>query len=108
LLFFYESARQGGLCAVVAIARARRVLSKSSKLIGKEDLDPSVLDASTLQAIGNSKTKTVITFDNVVVVPKPVGLETLREIGCGASHQLLTTRRISDDQAYEIIRRGFP
>lgn len=106
LILFYESLKQGGLGAIVAIARVQHAYLKSQEALESSDLDPSVFDATSLKAIGRSKMKTVTVFDNVMHLPCPVSLNTLRRIGCGSSTNLLTTRTITDDQLQTILSEG--
>ena len=53
--------------------------------------------------IGTSKAKTVTAFDNLIVLPKPVPLSSLKRIGCGEPHQLITTRPITAEQLSKIL-----
>lgn len=106
LILFYESVRHGGLGAIVAIARTKQVYLKPREALQAEDLDPSVLDPSNIEAIGRSKMKTVTIFDNVIPFRHPVPLETLRRIGCGKSTDLLTTHPITDEQFQAILSEG--
>lgn len=106
LILFYESMRRGGLGAVVAIARTKQAYLKPQEALQSEDLDPSVLDQTNIEAIGQSKMKTVTIFDNVMPFPRPVPIETLKRIGCGRPTDLLTTRPITDHQLQVIISEG--
>lgn len=107
VILFYESGRDHGASAVVAVARVRRAYLKPSDAIDHVDLDPSVLDADSLSRIGGSKSKTVTAFDNVVILPNKVPLATLRRLGCGAPNQLISTRPIDSEQLQEILLEGF-
>lgn len=106
LILFYESTRDKGAGAVVAIARVQRAYLKPSENIGRDDLDPSVLDAETLGAIGNSPAKAVTAFDNLTLLPRPVPLTSLQRLGCGAATQLLSTRPITAGQLRGILQEG--
>lgn len=107
LVLFYESAGNGGLGAVVALARVQHAYLKSQQAMERADLDPSVLDAAGLAAIGNSKIKTVTVFDNLICFKRPVPRATLESLGCGSPTQLLTTREINDSQLQAILAEGF-
>ncbi|MCL2075284.1 MAG: GNAT family N-acetyltransferase [Betaproteobacteria bacterium] len=108
IIFFYESGKRGGAAAVVAVARVRRSYCKTVDEIDSLDLDPSVLDVSTLQSIGASKRKTITTFDNVITLFAPVPMRELQKMGCGSPNSLISTRPITDEQMTAIIDAGFP
>ena len=79
---------------------------KPADAIDRTDLDPSVLDAESLGAIGNSKLKTVTVFDNLMPLPRHVPLAKLKSIGCGNATQLISTRPITNEQLQCIIREA--
>lgn len=107
IMLFYESSKGGGSSSIVAIARVRRAYLKADKATTASDLDPSVLSSETLSMIGLSDLKTVTAFDNVIHLPRPVGLASLKRLGCGESTQLITTRRIAPEQLQRILEEGF-
>lgn len=107
LVLFYESLKHRGLGAVVAVARVKQVYAKSHEALKTSGLDPSVLDARSLETIGQSKMKTVTAFDNVICLPQPVPLTTLQRLGCGRPTDLITTKSITDEQLQAILVEGF-
>jgi GNAT superfamily N-acetyltransferase len=107
LILFYESTRQNGRGAVVAIARVRQAYLKPLEIIDTQDLERSVLTATNLTNIGKSNMKTVSVFDNVFALPKPVSLKSLKRIGCGRPHDLISTRPITDAQLQDILSEAF-
>jgi hypothetical protein len=107
LILFYESSRGAGGCQIVALARVVRAYLKSRDELSISDLKPSVLSIDSVGDIGKSPMKTVAVFDNIFSLPHPVGLARLRELGCGRSTDLLTTRPITDDQLHSILKEGF-
>lgn len=106
LIFFYESAKGKGACAVVAVGRILRSYQRGHLSLSAEDLTPSVLDSEQLDAIGKAKVKTVTVFDNLLLLPRAVPRDELRALGCGEAHQLLTSRRISPLQVQGILQKG--
>ena len=106
LILFYESLKHRGLGAVIAIARVKQVYAKSQEALKISGLDPSVLDAKSLETIGQSSMKTVTVFDNVIFLPHPVPLTTLERIGCGRPTDLITTNAITDEQLQAILVEG--
>ncbi|NML34692.1 GNAT family N-acetyltransferase [Paraburkholderia antibiotica] len=107
LILFYESEKNRGQGAIVAIARVQHAYLKSQEAMENTDLDPSVLDSAGLEAIGRSLVKTVAAFDNIVYFERPVPRSTLQRLGCGSPTDLLTTRAIDDIQLQGILAEGF-
>lgn len=108
LMFFYESTRSKGLKAVVAVARVTNAYLSAEGAVDKGDLDRSALETGDLAAIGKSEVKTVVVFDNVIKMHKPVPLESLKKFGCGEATQLLTSRPLTSEQIDNILLEGFP
>ncbi|HEX7889455.1 MAG TPA: GNAT family N-acetyltransferase [Ramlibacter sp.] len=106
LMFFYESVKNKGAGAVVAVGRVLRAYLRDESAMHAGDLAPSVLDSSQLSSIGVSKTKTITVFDNVLRLPRPVPLRELRSMGCGEPHQLITSQRLSSGQVQAILEKG--
>ncbi len=107
IILFYESKKNNGLGAVVAIAKTKNSYLRSVELIDKSDLDPSVIGQDQLNLIGKSPVKTVTAFSNLMVLKNPVSLERLKTIGCGRPVDLITTKNISSDQLLQIVNEGF-
>lgn len=107
LMFFYESLGSGtGLKAVVALARVTNAYLRPMDAVDSADLERSALEPSDLAAIGKSETKVVVAFDNLMKLPHPVPLESLKRFGCGRATQLLTSRRLTPDQIRNILLEG--
>lgn len=107
IMLFYESSKGRGSSAIVAIARVQRAYLKAERAITGTDLDPSVLGTQALSTIGLSALKTVTAFDNLIHLPRPVGLASLRRLGCGKPTQLITTRQITAEQLEKILEEAF-
>ncbi|MES2000201.1 MAG: GNAT family N-acetyltransferase [Pseudomonadota bacterium] len=107
LVLFYESTRGRGRCAIVAIARVRQAYLKQCEELNSEDLQQSVFTSANVMAVGASKTKTVTVFNNIFVLPRPVPLTKLRNMGCGSETQLISTNPISALQLQEILQEAF-
>ncbi|MFN9475232.1 GNAT family N-acetyltransferase [Acidovorax sp.] len=108
LMFFYESSRSKGLTAVVAVARVNNAYLSAEGAVEKDDLDRSALEAGDLAAIGKSEIKTVVAFSNLIMLQKPVSLESLKKFGCGDATKLLTSRPLTSKQIENILLEGFP
>lgn len=107
IILFYESTKNGGRAAVVAIGRVREAYLRQAELLDSDGLEHSVLTTSTLDRIGKSKMKTVTIFDNIFMLPRVVPLTTLKRIGCGEATHLITTHALSDSQFQEILAEAF-
>jgi len=106
IILFYESSKDHGAAAIVAVARVQRAYLRPQDAIDRTDLDPSVLSAETLSSIGQSESKTVTAFDSLISLPNPVPLATLQRIGCGRATQLISTTLITSDQLQVILQEG--
>jgi GNAT superfamily N-acetyltransferase len=106
VILFYESGKDHGAAAVVAVARVQRAYLRPQDAIDRTDLNPSVLSAETLSTIGQSESKTVTAFDNLISLPNPVPLATLQRLGCGKATQLISTTLITSDQLQAILKEG--
>ncbi|ABF10240.1 hypothetical protein Rmet_3368 [Cupriavidus metallidurans CH34] len=103
LMLFYESEKGKGLGAIVAAARVVRSYHQNRDAMGHSDLDASVLEPDLLEEIGRTETRTVTVFDNLIIFPTPVPRKILLELGCGEPVQLLSSRRINDEQVQGIL-----
>lgn len=108
LILFYESGKNDGRCAIVAMARVTQAYLKPYEQLNNTDLEHSVLTTKNISNVGKNKSRTITVFDNIFVLPRPVGLSALRRIGCGADTQLISTNPISDIQLKEILHEAFP
>lgn len=107
LMFFYESEKDGGYGGVVAVARVIRAYIRRQEAIETEDLDASVLNDRELEKIGKSPMKTVTVFDNLNKFERPIPRSVLESLGCGASYQLQSSRRLTGDQVQGILQKAF-
>lgn len=107
LILFYESTKQGGSGALVAMARVREAYLRPSDALDVSALQQSVLTATSLNSIGKSSMKTVTVFDNIFPLPRRVPLKSLKRIGCGRPNDLITTRPVTDAQLQEILKEAF-
>lgn len=107
LIFFYESSKGKGGRQVVAVARVREAYLKPCDTLDVSDLQQSALTKTSMKDIGRSPVKTVTVFDNIFPLPNPVGLATLRKLGCGKPNDLITTHPISEEQVRAILKEGF-
>jgi len=106
LMLFYESSGGGGRKSIVAVGRATGSHVLTGDQVNSEIIKRGVLDTETLKHIGDSETKLVTAFDNIMVFKKPVPLDKLREIGCADGANFVTAKRIKPHQLIKIIHEG--
>lgn len=106
LIFFYESVKNKGAGAVIAVGRVLRAYLRDESAMQAGDLAPSVLHSNQLASIGVARIKTITVFDNVLRLPKPVPLRELKGMQCGEAHQLITSQRLSAKQVQAILEKG--
>lgn len=106
LIFFYETVKNKGAGAVIAVGRVLRAYLRDEDGMQTSDLAPSILDSNRLSSIGVSKTKTITVFDNMLRLSKPVPLQELKNMRCGEAHQLITSQRLSSEQVQAILEKG--
>jgi predicted nucleic acid-binding protein/GNAT superfamily N-acetyltransferase len=107
ILLFYESGRNGGRSALIAIARSLGTL-----VIGKQQVPPSILrrgviENDELNELSANEKIAVTRFDNVMLLPRIIPLFDLRTTGCVDGSNLVTARRITDKQMDAIIREAY-
>lgn len=106
LLLFYESAPGNGRTAIIAAARclgARTILKSELQAL---TLSRGVLDQRELQGLGVRPTVTAVSFDNVLLLPRPVTLEEMRAHNWVPSTNFVTATRMASDAARQILDLG--
>ncbi len=106
-ILFYESSKGGGRMSVVAIARVIRSYLATPDQLNSDTERKGVLDKSTLEHFGRSRTKLVTVFDNVMKFRKPVSLNRLREIGCADGANFVTAKRLQPGELSMVVNEGF-
>lgn len=107
LMFLYESMKGGGSGSVVAVGRVLQAFHRDARSLDDDTLSGSIFTEAQLSEIGNSATKTITVFDNVLRLPNPVRMTDLKAMGCGTPQQLLTAQRLSLEQVQTILEKGF-
>jgi hypothetical protein len=108
VLMFYESGKDKGQAAVIAVARI-----VSASLVSKDEVEPmvvrrGVLETNALSRLSATGKIAATTFDNIMLMEQPVGLDRLRQIGCVDGANLVTARKISADHMLAILKDGRP
>lgn len=107
LILFYESSKKKGSSSIIAIARVTQVYLRAVELLENDDFSASVIDVETIEIIGSSSNKTIVTFDNLISLPHPVPLTTLKKLGCGQPTDLISTNAIKNEQLQAILKEGW-
>lgn len=107
ILFFYESGGNRGRAAIFAAAR-----SLGTTVVGKDHvpitiLRRGVIENNDLNELSVDEKIAVTRFDNVMLFPRDVSLPSLRTIGCVDGSNLVTARRITDEQTEAIVREAY-
>jgi hypothetical protein len=104
-ILFYESKRSGGRGAIVAAARIVDATIVNKLQVPDEFLQRAVVEDVDPLSATNELLAT--TFDNLLRLPVPVPLETLRNRGIGMSVNLQTTTALPFDRLTEILELGW-
>lgn len=105
-LLFYESKGSNGRMALISAARAlgARTILKSE--LQATILSQGVLDKTEIQKVGVRPTVTAVSFDNVIMLPRPVTIEQMRAHNWMPSTNLVTAAPIAGDVARQILDLG--
>lgn len=105
-MLFYESGRDRGRAAVIAVARVVRTNLLLKGDILSSVLRRGVLERRTIERVSASESVAATTFDNIMLFGKPVRLGRLRNLGCVDGSNLVTARRVSAPQFSAIVSEG--
>ncbi len=106
IVFFYESKREGGRGAIVAVASIVSSTVEAKDLITRGDRDHLVVDS--FDDFSKSEEVLVTKFENLFPLRQPVYLNQLRALGAADGANFVTARPISATQARQILQKGFP
>jgi L-amino acid N-acyltransferase YncA len=106
VVVFYESGKANGRSAAVAVARVKISTVVSKRKISPSLIECGVLDEQELSEITAGEQLAAITFDNVMKLKRPVGLNKLRELGCVDGSNAVTSRGITPNQLQRVIEEG--
>lgn len=105
-IFFYESIGKGvGRGAVVAVAKIVDSVVSDKNEFSDEERRRTVIDDFTDIAL--SSKVLLSTFESLLVIPKPVELEFLKEINATGGNNLITAFPLSSEQMIAIIEAGW-
>lgn len=102
LIFFYESQKNNGAGAIIAVARIKDSIITHD--INKQDRQRIVVE--DLSNITSSKRVLLTRFDNIFRLNVPVTFKKLNEIGCNDGSNFVTATGTSPEHAIEILKRG--
>jgi len=108
LAFFYESEKQNGRKAIIAVARvlARYLLDQGEAAAVSKDR--GVLPEEAIENQGGRRLKTVIDIGSIMLFKKPVTLKRLRQMGCADGANFVTSKVIEPKHCIQLIAEGEP
>lgn len=104
LVLFYQKDSKDARGAIVAVARVVRTQSIDPQNISASEKRRLVLSAAYIEKMRPPVMETV--FDNVVVFPNPVTLDTLKRINCHHKAGFVTATYRTHSQVFKILKEG--
>lgn len=109
LAFFYESSRQNGRSAIIAVARILKRYSLTKEQAKSISADRGVLPDQAIDGVTDYKAlKTVTDIDSIMLFKNPIGYRELCKLGCDNGMNFITSTPINPDQCVALIRAGAP
>jgi ribosomal protein S18 acetylase RimI-like enzyme len=105
-ILFYESKRSGGRGAIVAAARIVDATVMAKQQVSDDLLRRAVVE--DLEPLTASTDVLATSFDNLLRLPAPVSLETMRRLEVDISSNLITTTPLSNAGLSAILELGWP
>jgi hypothetical protein len=104
-VLFYESGREGGRSAVIAVARIVDSLVTRKKEIS----DDSARRIATehVDQFSSGEDVLLTTFESVMPLPRPCPLEELRKMSATGTQNLLTATDVSSANLARIVSMGW-
>lgn len=109
LAFFYESSKQNGRKAIIAVARILKRYALTTDQVKSISSDRGVFSEKSIDASAEKRSlKTVIDIGSVMLFSTPISLNELRQIGCADGANFITSKSIEPKHCIELIRAGEP
>ncbi|WP_417623031.1 GNAT family N-acetyltransferase [Parasphingorhabdus sp.] len=109
LAFFYESSKQNGRSAIIAVARILKRYSLTKEQAKSISVDRGVLPDQAIDGITDYKKLTTVTdIDSIMLFANPIGYRELGQLGCDNGTNFITSTPINPDQCMALIRAGAP
>ena len=105
-VLFYESAHDGGRASIVAGARIVRSECMSKGAVLPSLYRHAVLSQEDVGKMNRAPSVLATTFDNLLVLQRPVSIERLRQLGCVDAANFVTSCRITSEQFCRIVEEG--
>lgn len=105
VIVFYESSRNGGRGAVVALGRIVDVTATHKNETSEHLQRGGVV--TDLQQLNASTRVLASTFDNLLMLKNPVSFEALKKIGCVNRANLVSATPITSQHLAAIVKMGF-
>ena len=107
-LLFYESGSGRGRKMILAAARALGCRTILKTEIPVATLARGVLDKTEIKQLGVRPTVTAISFDNVIMLPRPVTLNQMRVNGWVPGHNFVSATKLPSEVVRQILDMGRP
>ncbi|QFT78876.1 GNAT family N-acetyltransferase [Erythrobacter sp. THAF29] len=108
LIFFYESGKEGGRKAVIAVARILGRYTIPREEADAVSMDRGVVPTSEIRREGGRRLKTLIDIDTIMLFKDIVPKSRLSELGCWDGANLVTTKAITPKAAHSLLSEGRP
>jgi len=106
IIVFYESGRNGGRSAAIAIARVRDTAQVSKSEVAAVLLRHGVLNKIEIEKLTKGELVASTIFDMVIKFPKPVPHSRLKQMGAIDGANLITARQLTATQVAAIAENG--
>jgi GNAT superfamily N-acetyltransferase len=109
IIFFYESgSEKGGKSAIIAVGRITQTNVVLVDDMEKNLLERGVIDQKMLAKASQSGKRTVVFFNNILLLKEAVPFERLDQLGCNDGSKFVTAKSITPLQSQQILLEGFP
>ncbi len=105
-LVFYESGRDGGRKAVVAVSRMVNCRVLDNVDVSSELVHRGVLTQNQISQVSPQAHLAIVEFDNVFHLKTPVSYRNLKRMGCVGPANLVTAQRLSGQQILSIWKES--
>lgn len=106
IIVFYESGRNGGRSAAIAIARVRDTAQVPKSDVAAVLLRHGVLNKNEIGKLTKGELVASTVFDTVIKFPKPVPHSRLKQMGAIDGANLITARQLTATQVAAIAENG--
>jgi GNAT superfamily N-acetyltransferase len=106
VVLFYESGKDGGRSAIIAIARVCESIKIPKSDISIAIAKQGVLNSKEIEALSKKPFIAATVFENVMCFPQPIGFKFLQAIGAADGANLVAAKPITVEQLELIVKEG--